>query len=133
MAKVGALMRQMLYGLTIVHRRQQEVLFTSSLICGTNTIGLTKTHHNQSRGRTTHYISLKVVVDPRNLYFTQSCGRTTHLISSSKSWQTHAPYIYSKLWQTHAHYISLKVVVDPRNLYFTQSCDRTTHLTSPSK
>ena len=70
MAEVGALMRQMLYGLTIVHQGQQEVLFTSSLICGTNTVGLTKTCCNQSRGRPTHCISLKVMADPRTIHLT---------------------------------------------------------------
>jgi hypothetical protein len=97
MAEVEVLMRQMLYGLTIVHRRQQQVLFTSSLICGTNTVGLTKTHLTQSRGRPTqlifnsklwqihaHYISLKVVVDPCNLHFTQSHGRPMHHTSPFK-------------------------------------------------
>ena len=57
---------------------------------------LQKTHHNQSRGRPTHDISLKVVADrctlhllkvvadPRTLYLTQSRGRPTHHTSPFK-------------------------------------------------
>jgi hypothetical protein len=118
---------------------------------------LQKTHHNQSRGRPTHDISLKVVADPRTLYLlkvvadprtlylTQSRGRPMQLIFHSKLWQIYTLYLtqsrgrpmqlifHSKLWQTCALHIPLKVVVDPYNSYFTQSRGRPMHHTSPFK
>jgi hypothetical protein len=94
---------------------------------------LQKTHHNQSRGRPTHDISLKVVADPRTLHLLKVVAdpRTLHLTQSrGRPMQL---IFHSKLWQIHALHISLKVVVDPYNSYFTQSRGRPVHHTSPFK